>query len=250
MDNCAYIRENRIMETIIRWILSHNIVIFAVLIFIAIIFWLLRFENKLKINIPEASLVSLLHVVIGWTCMRFLAIVEAGFDLEKAANIRLYGAIFALPFLYYAWAKKTNRSIPLVMDISAICVICGAIGGRFNCLTKGCCDGIPFFFNEAYRWPLRQIELAFYAIFIIYYFRKIGTAKTYGQVYPIYLISYGLLRFICEFVRKEYTTQIGIFHIAQIWSLIAIAVGVVWLYEVNKKYHSGVIHRKLSNHDK
>lgn len=182
--------------------------------------------------------------------MWLLALAEAGFNLKKAANMRLYGAIFVLPFLYYVWAKVKKRNVSLVMDISTICVIFGAISGRLNCLTKDCCDGIQCFFNEAYRWPIREIELVYYVIFIIYYFRKIGTAKTYGQVYPIYLISYGVLRFLCEFIREEYTIKIGIIHIAQIWSLIAIAIGVVWLYKVNIKHNSGATHRKLSKCDK
>lgn len=182
--------------------------------------------------------------------MWLLALAEAGFDLEKAANIRLYGAIFVLPFLYYAWAKKTSRNIALVMDVSAICVIFGAISGRFNCLTKGCCEGITCFFNDAYRWPIREIELVYYAVFIIYFFKKIGTAKTYGQVYPIYLISYGVLRFLCEFIREEFTIKIGIIHIAQIWSLIAIAVGAVMLYRVNIKRPRGAEHHKSAKADR
>ena len=228
------------MGMFLRWLSSNIIVLFAVLIFLGITFWLLKFEKKLKIQWPEATLVSLIHVAVGWSCMRLLALAEVGFDLDRAANIRIYGAIFVLPFVYYAWAKKTNRSISLVMDIAAICVIIGTISGRLNCLAGGCCDGIPFFFNETYRWPIREIELVYYVTFIIYYFRKIGTQKTYGQVYPIYLISYGILRFLCELVREEFTTKIGIFHMAQIWSLIAIVVGAVMLYRVNIKQKCGV----------
>ncbi len=207
------------------------------MIFMAIIFWLLKFEKKLKIQWPEAMLVSLTHVVVGWSCMWLLALAEVGFAVEKAANMRLYGAIFVLPFLYYAWAKKTGRDVALVMDISAICVIFGAISGRLNCLTKGCCHGVTGFLSETTRWPIREIEFVFYIVFIIYYFSKIGTKKTYGQVYPMYLIFYGAIRFLCEFIREEYTTNVGIFHLAHVWSLLAIAAGILWLCLV--KNHSG-----------
>ena len=232
------------MEQIAKWLSSHELILFAILVFLAITFWLLRFEKKLKIQWPEATLVALVHVVVGWSCMRLLALVEVGFDVEKAANMRLFGAIFVLPFLYYAWAKKTKRNVSLVMDICTVCVILGAISGRLNCLTQGCCQGVPVAPEWAFRWPIRQIELAYYAAFILFYFGKIGTKKTYGQVYPIYMISYGIIRFVSEFAREEFTTQVGVLHLAHIWSLLCIVAGAIMLYYVERNRNNGVKHLK------
>lgn len=226
------------MKIIVDWIANHNIVIFALLIFIVLVLWLAKFEKKLKIQLSEAVFVSLAHVIIGWSCMKLLALIEVGFDFEKAANIRVFGAVFTLPFMYYIWAKRTDRNVELVMDLSAICVVLGVVSGRMNCLTQGCCQGIPLFFNQEWRWPLREIELVFYVIFIIYYRRKIQKQETHGQVYPIYMIAYGVLRFLCEFVREEFTTQVGFLRLAHIWSLISLVSGIVWLFYVEKRKNS------------
>lgn len=191
----------------------------------------MRLEKPLRLNAKLAALIALAHVVIGWSLMRLLAIAEAGFDMEKAANIRLYGAVLVLPIFYYAFAQKTGRSIPLMMDVAAVCVIFGAISGRFNCFTKGCCQGVLFPGAENFRWPIREAELIYYAVFFVYYAGKILKKKTHGQVYPVYLLSYGILRFLCECFRVEYTAKVGIFHQAHIWSLIAIAAGAILLFK-------------------
>ena len=227
------------MGKIIYFFISHPLIIFAALILIAIFLWLMKFEKKLNLKWKEALLVALVHVIVGWSCMRLLAIMEAGGDLKKAANIRLYGAIFVLPFLYYAWAKLTKRNTALVMDIAAVCVIFGAISGRLNCLTSGCCQGTLMFNSDTLRWPIRGLELIFYTIFLMYYCGKIMKRKTHGEVYSIYLISYGVLRLICEFVRVEFTTQVGVFHLAHIWSMISIAAGALLYYRVCKNQADG-----------
>lgn len=223
------------MREIYLWFGRHQLILFALLIYIALCFWISIFQKKLKLSWVEIYLIPLGHVVIGWTCMWLLALVEVGFDMERAANMRLYGAIFALPPLYYAWAKWRKKDISRVMDMSSICVIFGAISGRLNCFTTGCCQGV---FNGSFRWPLREAELAFYGLFILIFAPKIAKGKTRGQVYPIYMMAYGTLRFISEFVREEFTTQVGALHLAHIWSIISILAGAIWYGLVRKRNQS------------
>ena len=225
----------RIMIFIITWLSKHTLVVFAGLIFLALFFWLMRFQKKLKLGWQEVMLVSFGHVAIGWSSMILLAIIEVGFDLDKAANLRLFGAVFLLPCMYYLWARVTKRNTALVMDVAAICVIFGAISGRFNCFTSGCCNGLPILPGSDICWPLRETELIFYVGFIGFYAGKILKGKTFGQVYGVYMVMYGTIRFLMEFVREEFTTQIGIFHLAHIWSLISVAVGAIMYYQANKK---------------
>lgn len=223
------------MEFFEVWQDSNSLPIFAILILIALFYWLLKFQDRLNLRWKEALLIAVAHVVIGWSAMRLLAILEAGGNIKEAANMRLYGAIFLLPVLYYIWAKRTKRDILLTLDVAAICVIFGAVSGRLNCLTSGCCKGIPIYFGLEIRWPLRELELIYYAVFIVIYGMRIFRKKTHGEVYGIYLITYGALRFLSEFVRAEHTGNIGFLHLAHIWSLLAIATGAVMYYIVRKK---------------
>lgn len=223
------------MENILLWISEHQLIFFAILIYIALSFWMCKMQKRLGLRWTEIYLIPLGHVAIGWTCMWLMAMLEVGFDKERAANMRLYGAIFVLPFLYYAWGRLTKRKISTVLDMAAICVIFGAISGRLNCLSVGCCQGVAI---GNFRWPLREAELTFYGLFILIFAPRIVKGKTNGQVYPIYLISYGTLRFLSEFVREEFTTQVGSLHLAHIWSMISIVAGVATYLWVRKRNQS------------
>lgn len=243
------IRKTLHMREIVYWIFKRQLLLFALLIFVAIFLWLRRFEKKLNLKWQEALLVALGHVIIGWSCMRLMAYLEVGFDFEKAASMRIYGMIFALPVLYYVWAKRTKRNTALVLDVAAICVIFGCISGRLNCLTGNCCRGVLIHEGGELRWPIRELELVFYIVFLVIWCRKIYKGKTCGQVYPIYLITYGILRFICEWRREEFTTQIGILRLAHIWSLIAVAAGIIMYTTWKKNRRIGAKRQKIGRHE-
>ncbi len=232
------------MSEFLIWISTHQLVLFAILIYLALCYWMCKFQKQMNLRWSEIYLVPLGHVVIGWTCMWLLALLEVGFVAEKAANIRLYGAIFVLPILYYAWGRLTKRNVAMVMDMAAISVIFGAISGRLNCFTAGCCQGMTITPTSTIRWPLREAEMVFYISFIAVFAGKIIKGKTHGQIYPLYLILYGILRLLCEFVRVEFTTQVGFLHLAHIWSLLSIASGTVTYLWVAKKHKQPAICRK------
>lgn len=229
------------MDNVLIWLRTHPLVTFAVLIYIALCYWMCKFKERLNLRWLEIYLVPLGHVVIGWTCMWLMALLEVGFDLEKAAAIRLFGAYFSLPLVYYAWARLTKRDVSTVMDLASISLVCGAISGRLHCLTTGCCKGI---LAGSFRWPIRELELGFYFLFILIFAGRIVKRKTYGQMYPVLLILYGILRFLCEFVREEYTTRLGALHLAHLWSLLAIVAGTVWYLLLLKKRKSPAACRK------
>ena len=206
--------------------------------------WFLKFQKELNIRFWTAVVLAISHVAIGVTAMKLLAIVEAGGNLEKAANFRLFGAVFVLPLFYYSWAKIAKKNIPLVMDIAVLNCIFGMITGRINCLVSGCCEGTVLFPGSDIRWPLREIELVYSVVMIIFWGRKILKKQTYGQAYPAFMLSYGILRFLMEWVRDEYTGSLGMFHLAHIWSLISIVVGAGIYYKLRKDKQNSKINRK------
>ena len=221
--------------SVVYRIFRHELVIFLIIMLPFLFLWLMRFEKKLAIHWKTALLVACGHIVFGWLSSRLMGLIEVGFDVEKAAKMRLYGSVFVLPLLYYLWAKKTKREINLVMDFAAICVILGLFLGRLNCFKTSCCQGMLIVADGTLRWPIRELEMLFYILFIAIYAGKIQKRKTHGEVYPIYMIAYGILRFLCEFVREEYTTQVGFLHLAHVWSILSIAAGAIWLCLLNRK---------------
>ena len=222
------------MQSIVVWIQQHILFMFAIGIVACNFAWLMVCRKKLNIKWYAALIIAILHDVIGYTAMRLWAIIEVGGDLGKAANMRLFGAVFVLPLLYCAWAKLFRHETALVMDASAICLSVGLLLGRINCLLGGCCIGTLIPGRMGWRWPIREVEIIYYVAFIAWYSHRIICDKTHGQVYPVFMISYGGLRFILEWFRVEYS-GVGGLHLGTIWSVLSIIIGLSIFFAQQEK---------------
>lgn len=219
------------MEAIINWIQVHPMLVFLSLSYFAMCYWCCKFKKRLKFHWVELFLLPLVHLILGYLSAQFMALVEVGFAVKKAATLRLFGAVFLMPVMYYVWAKLTKRDSALTLDFASVCVILGLMGGRLNCFLTGCCAGRLM---GNIRMPLREMEMVFYVLFIAFYAIRIVKGKTHGQVYPLYMILYGILRFAMEFFREEYTTNVGVLHLAHVWAIVSVVAGSIWLLKVNK----------------
>ena len=204
-----------------------------------IVAWWLKFQKRLNIGFWEAIILAITHCVTGVIAMRLWAIIEAGVSLSDAPNLRIYGALFLQPPCYYLWAKLRKKDISLAIDAATVVCLIAWIPGRFNCILQGCCDGICIFPGSDIHWPLREMEILWSILYAIIFGKKVLNQKTYGQGFGSMLLSYGVFRFAIEWLREEYTGQLGVFHLAHIWSLLAMAIGAVMLYKVRKQIQPG-----------
>ena len=200
--------------------------------------WWLKFQKKLNMKWYWAPILSITYFVISLIAVKFWALLEVGFDSTKAANMRLYGAIFVLPELSYFIAKLTKRNPALVVDIMGVCATIGLFSVRINCLIAGCCKGVLIEPNGTARWPLVELEMVLCVVLCLYFWNKVYKQQTKGTAYPIIIMIYGIFRFIIEWVREEYTGQIWIFHMAHIWSIIAIIGAAIAIYLINRYNHN------------
>ena len=85
----------------------------------------------------------------------------------------------------------------------------GIILGRVGCWLHGCCLGHecePGWFTVrdavgVVRWPAVPVEILFNLLVLIVFFCLRGARHFRGQLFHLYLIAYGLFRFVHEFVR-------------------------------------------------
>lgn len=192
-------------------------------------FWISHFKEKLRIKEWMAFVLSVLHTLIGVLCVKAFAFLESGGD----RGMSIYGAVFFLPVVYFAFAKLSKRLVADVFDIFTICTVCTLICARFNCIIAGCCLGSHIPGTEAMRWPTRELEIIFYLTLFIFLRNKVCKRKYRGLIYPIYSMSYGVFRFVVEFFREP-KYFVGFIHISHIWSLIAIVVSIVTIYLISK----------------
>ncbi len=113
--------------------------------------------------------------------------------------------------------------------------------GRLGCLAAGCCYGIPseigFYFNASPFAPHDERLLPIQLIEAVCVFGLFGfmflygkQKRTPGRILSIYLIGYGVIRFILEFFRYDAIRGFyGALSVSQWVSLILIALGFFFL---------------------
>lgn len=209
----------------IEWMQTNRLLLLFVAEFCGQFCWLMCVRKQFRMSIAATAGISLLNLLIAFPAMKLLAILEVGGDLSRAANMRLFGAVYISPIHYYVLAKLTKRPVKPAMDACAVGIAVALGIARLDCMFTGCCDGVPIPGMGTLRWPLREVELLYYMLFVACFAKKMCEQKTYGQLYPLFMMTYGAARFLMEWVREEYTTQIGIFHLAHFWALLSLVIG-------------------------
>ena len=193
--------------------------------------WLWLQKKRLGMASWAVPVFAVLHVLCGVACVRVFAFLESA-GKGASGSMSLFGAVFFLPLLYYAGAKVFRRSTAEVFDTFCICTVFTLFCARINCLASGCCLGRVMHAAEGLRWPVREAEMVYYAVFLILMAPRVRRAVSGGRAYPVYMLSYGVFRAFCEFFRES--SAPGAFHIAHIWAFISLAVGASVLIEIDR----------------
>lgn len=189
----------------------------------------------------------------------FLFKIENGKIVPVNGGITFYGgliggvAIFLLIYFIFGrfFYKKTdtphyhNENF-FSMASSAVASIAIAHSlGRFGCLTAGCCHGaitdawygIMMHGGEGYAKyvPTQLFEAIFLLLLFAFLFINAYRGGRYNL--PIYMSSYGVWRFIIEFVRDDYRGSVGIDAItpSQLIAILMI-LGSVGVFFLEKTY--------------
>ena len=203
------------------------------ILFIAWMFtvvWVARFRKRLKMNWLGVLIASCIHVAYGVFTVKAFAFLESGANEFGAMSI--FGAVFFMPVLYFAGAKITKRPLADVFDIFCICTLFTLMCSRFNCLYSGCCLGL-YIPGLEIRYPTRELEIAYYLVLMVLMIPKVYQGKTGGEVYPLYMGSYGLFRLVIEFFRVSKSKYI--FHLTHVWAVLALALGLSIYFEMKAR---------------
>ena len=204
-------------------------------IFISISIWWMLLRDRLGIKWYQAILLGAVETFFGAVAAKVLALAESGFNLALSANVRWYGAVWILPLVAYVAARILKKKAAPFTDATAVVAAIALICVRVFCIMDGCCGGLQIVRGREMTWPLREIEMIYCTIFILIYWKQVYTGQSFGQIYPMYMISYGVVRFIIEWLRDEFTGSIGIIHLAHIWSVITIVIGAAIYFELQEK---------------
>lgn len=210
--------------------------------------WTMLNRDRLRFKWYIAAPLALLHTIVGVAAVVAFAKLEnigRGVSSESV-TFSLFGAIFFLPLFYYLLAKLSKRKMADVFDIFTVSMVFTLLCARINCLFEGCCLGARIPGADGARWPTRELEIAFYVVILTFLILRIQSKKNYGEIFPLYMVSYGAFRFVIEFFRATLSEQVAgkvpeqgagsIFHLSHLWAILSVCIGLSIYYEVKKRH--------------
>ena len=175
---------------------------------------------------------------------------EAGFDLGGGITFigGLIGGVVSFLVGYAIFRKRFKARLVDIISFIPCCILIAHAFGRVGCLFAGCCHGekttawYGIFmhtvkFGYAKVVPTQLFEALFlFALFAICFI--LVWKKKFKHNMSLYLIAYGIFRFLLEFLRADDRGQlVSIISPSQFWSLLMIVAGIAvyflleWLYK-------------------
>lgn len=191
-----------------------------------------RKQYKMYVWQVVVSMIFLLIVGVLGTLLLFY--IENG----KWGGTSFYGSIFLIPIIFVLVTSILKVPYGKIMDFCAapICAMLAVM--KCRCIQAGCCGGrlLSFSGNIKIRFPSRIAELIVILIImcvLIYLERR---EKYANKIYSIFLVLYGVTRFLLNFGRTGLTPFIWILPPGHFWSIVAVVIGGgVLLYKGGKK---------------
>jgi prolipoprotein diacylglyceryltransferase len=214
------------------WLTDHALILLLGCGTLFNVYWLHRCRERLHLRWLSVLLLSVLHTVLGVLSVKVFALFETG----NFSNMSLFGGVFFMPLFYWGVAKLAKQKTADVFDVFTICLVFTLMCARLNCIISGCCLGahIPIEGLTHLRFPTRELELLFYVLLLSRLWRKVLSGSARGMIYPIYMISYGIFRFVTETLRFSDRTD-SILHVSHLWALLSLGIGISIYGELQKK---------------
>ncbi len=248
---------------------GYNIPMYDVLMFLGIFLMLLyiirRFDKKEGFKREQTNKIVIFIAISLIFALGFSYLLDGVFHSIKAGKWTfgtisflgaLIGGFISFLLLMKFFYKDDNKDIKTIANTLITGVVLAHAIGRIGCFMAGCCYGIPTnsifgvvfphgFAEEAFPgisiFPTQLFESLF--LFALFFFLdNAKVAKT--KELEIYLVSYGLFRFLIEFIRGDnrgsfitiFKTTYGTFPSpSQFISFLMIILGILMFFNILSK---------------
>lgn len=171
--------------------------------------------------------------VLGVLGAKIMFLLESGFW----AGASFYGAVFFPPLFMVLLALLLHVPPLDLLDLCAPaeCVMLAIL--KIQCAVNGCCGGILLTTTADgvyIRFPSQIVELlnALALMIVLLHFIYKGVWR--GRIYPMYMLLYGITRFVFNLLRDTTPFLLGL-PAGNFWSLISIMIALIWLYFAEHK---------------
>ncbi len=143
------------------------------------------------------------------------------------------GAAFFL-LVYFILRKKLKGRIMDALSLIPCCILIGHAFGRIGCFFSGCCYGKATNSFLGVKFPELAVKvhptMLYEAAFLFIMFgicSYLLFKKNFKHNMSIYLVAYGVFRFLIEFVRDDHRGELlGFISPSQFWSILMVVLGV------------------------
>lgn len=208
----------------------------------------IKMDAKLKYTI---AMIACLTVVAG---LGFAMLFQTIFDALEGITDRpfamtFYGGllggtlIFILLYVFYIKKKYTDAKIIDLLIIAPASISIAHAFGRVGCFMAGCCYGIetdswlgvqfPHHDHAVYPTQLFEAIFLFVLAAVLFYFAFV---KNNHYTMPIYLVTYGVWRFMIEFIRGDDRGAYFLSLSPSQWFSILAVIASIFVYIFIKKY--------------
>lgn len=200
--------------------------------------WLFVMRKRLNIRPLTSAMLGVTYTLFGVLSVKLFAFLETGFSSASFGNMSLFGGVFFMPVCFYVTAKIVKVSERELVDVVTPSMLFMLLLMRINCLLSGCCKGV-IISGTGHRFPSREAEILLYIVLIVCFCYQVLRKQSNGTVYPVFMLSYGVFRFVMEFFRA--TEPQTLFHMAHLWALLSAVFGAAIYFETktatNEKKH-------------
>ena len=181
--------------------------------------------------------------IAGVLCVKLMFFIESG----NWSGQSYFGAVFFLPvfLILIAWIVRIPYYQAADLCAPANCVMLALM--KVQCLRAGCCIGRVLWLNkfgEEVRYPSRVTELVFALAIMVFLIEMMKNEKWRGKIYPLFMIAYGCIRFLLNLTR-ETEPFLWIIPAGNLWSMVSVAAGYIWLHMLKGKKITAVKKTKV-----
>ena len=199
-----------------------------------------------KKQMTAMEILTLVSIILGLVFANVLQnvydFIQDSHNFSWSWNFTFYGgmiggvSVFMLGY-FMVIRRHFGPCLNHALRIAPACTATAHAFGRIGCFMHGCCYGKPtdswmgiqFTTTNVKVWPTNLFEAIF--LFILSGILFALAMKKLGKwCFPIYMMSYGVWRFLIEYLRGDYRGSfIPGLTPSQFWSIILFLGGVAYL---------------------
>ena len=239
-----------------------NVHMYGIMIAVGILFAFLvlfRYAKVLKLPPKLTDLVyydGVVSILLGFgfaalfqATYNYIEHPENGFHLGEGITFLggIIGGTAVYLIVWMIFRKKVPGSLYDIMPVIPCMITVGHAFGRIGCFFAGCCYGKPtgcvlgvqfpgaYFARLGKVHPTQLYEAAF--LFVLFgVLSWLLLKKKFQYTMTVYLASYGVVRFLIEFVRDDDRGKLfGSLSPSQLWSLVFLALAVM-VFFLQRRY--------------